>query len=512
MEDKFSKQTIIFTDLGSERADSVSHQQERQESIDQSRSIKAGILRTKTGRRANTEDLPSLNAELLTDYPEVKASAKTIDEYLNPASFVAARMMLEDENLDKDSALSQAEEYLEKRNSSESQQSTLTFGLEVELGRPRKLTKSSADLQAYAKMVDQMQDIGVMIDNDSYREVKLSKSQGANDQSRSVFEMERLGVIQPEQSVGIHVNVAGFENPKKYIADFILLHLMFSGTDYFGKTRIPNNSVLNLPQHSRKNLSEDFLEVRNVPIRIKPGGIVEFRGLLKKWESSPQFAKSLRTFEPIAECLGEYTKQTALTDQADLTGKAELWANIKAEFLSGVAEYGKTTGNEQLSKLPEFIDQVQGFTSIYVLYREILQDLHKVSKGSQDYAKSPEYLELRQSKLRLEYEIFQMVKHDEEFWDLYFKGYGSGEAAKFPKQQIEKLRSINDNEEQFEFLRQMNPHFGYEFNTIFSRRLEEMGKYWGAMVAATKDDTFRKKNTNRLIQYRGKVRGANQAA
>lgn len=503
--------TEILKDLGRNRSESEEHKERRQADIDYSRKVKQQILLDRFKELPHEQKLEAFKAAL-AKYPEILASGKEISDWLDLEYLVAARIVYE-EGLSSEDALQKAILLLSNRQRNAELTHRLTnIGLEIELGRPRGLG-SQNEILRYTNTVDSLQEIGIMIDSDSLREIKLPKSEGTYEQAWAGYELERFGVITEDQTVGIQINVSGIENPAEIFGDLVVAHLMFSSTNYFGSSRIPIGKSVRLPDHSQKSTREDitvdWFMPSSVPVRIKSGDVVEFRGVFKKWEGSLGFAKSLSTFGVVLECIAAYSADLANNiPPEEMSTQARLWLKLKAEFFEAAEQVAQENNVKTLANIHNYINNITFYAKVLKTVQFHTDEMIRIRELEPDGVQRiqrEDYILVDKQFHNVCKEILVMSKDDDEFWIRFEEAslkYLTGEIRKEKEAAVQNLRKALQKGEDINIGLSDRIPIYMSFYTLWKSRYDGFSSVWSDAIAISKFEGYRKGMTNKLIEAR----------
>ncbi len=514
----FSGISTKVAELGATRPDNEDDLVTREEDVSQSltNKLRRTVLSVPENRRAEKK------RDFLDSLVPIEPSPKAISEELEPEYFTAVRIMQEDPALSPGEALKAAQEYLQKRKR-EPLAHGLTVGNELELGRPRAHPAESH--AEYARMIDGLQNLGVMVDYDSLREVKFSKSRHAKDQLRAMYEMVRFGAIVEQQTIGIQINIGGFEDPIGLIPDLIVAHMMMSSTNDFGETRIGLGKDLRLPENSRKVLSQTLPhKIKTIPIRVRENGVVEFRGVYKKWPGYTSFARSFLRFMKVNEAIQAYAiERSSGIPEEEMSEEAISWVNARNKYFetATTAAINEDEVDKRLADLPDYLQELQTFlplarewTENQRFFQTELEAWDEYSGGNRRYMHDQDWYkeyEIKEAELEAEAVIrlrqtrtgreILTQRIQEQLTDYHYRIF-------FPDMSYEEVRrlpsstkssvvrnalfQINDKNVLAHISQTLRLDSYRNYADMMIEKANRFPSLWGAAVGSSKDPIFRK--------------------
>lgn len=238
--------------------------------------------------------------------------------------------------------------------------------------------------------IDSLSNIGVSVAVDALREISTAVG-SAEVQSRFLEYLYKLGILEQDDNIGIHINASGFNDIKGHLQHFLAFDLIIQGTDLFGKLK-PTNEIplITFCGHSNKTLFDDGKGFQGFGIRIHGKGddeYIEFRGVQKIWEGKNRFQRDLKIFSTLLEPLVDFTQE----GNGD-PFMAETWRLFERDMLSILSQeiarndllfHGSFTEAEFLDLIPELESQRRLF-----LERAKIDDPDSFEFNTDDYLES----------------------------------------------------------------------------------------------------------------------------
>lgn len=205
---------------------------------------------------------------------------------------------------------------------------------------------SSDSEKTQREKVDSLQEVGLPIAYDAFREIPLPKSPSTHEQLKAFLLLTKaqLMKISPLERVGIHLNIGGI---KRLDSNLFLLHFMNTAANLTLETS--GHYELWFPlgsenEHWAKPLYEDDEKSpHGLPFRIRTNGVIEFRWVAHYGITNYNRAvKGFETFVYACEAIAAWQK--VQDSDPGITEKdhklAAIWEKMKTEALKLLNGYG----------------------------------------------------------------------------------------------------------------------------------------------------------------------------